>query len=76
LKAQILHLIELAESCSRQLRAWADSLQNSGISGPRHLNEHTRASYQKRQSRKDGAAKFQALLAKSLPPGHPARPIQ
>jgi len=73
-KSQISDLITLAESCSRQLRAWADSLQNSAITGPRHLNEHSRASYQKRQSREAGAAKFQALLAQSLPAGHPARP--
>jgi four helix bundle protein len=73
LKSEISELIKLAESCSRQLRAWADSLQNSDIAGPRHLNENTRANYQKRQSRQDGAAKFQALLAQSLPPGHPAR---
>jgi len=72
-KSQILDLIEHAESCSRQLRAWADSLQNSAIAGPRHLNEQTRANYQKRQSREAGAAKFQALLAQTLPAGHPAR---
>ena len=35
----------LAESCSRQLRAWADSLQNSDIKGQRHLNEQSRATY-------------------------------
>jgi hypothetical protein len=34
--------IELAEGVSRQLRAWADSLQNSKISGQRHLTEKTR----------------------------------
>ena len=39
LKSQISDLRLLAESCSRQLRAWADSLQNSDITGPRHLNE-------------------------------------
>lgn len=36
LRSQIDELIALAESCSRQLRAWADSLQNSEIAGPRH----------------------------------------
>lgn len=35
-KSEISNLIVLAESCSRQLRAWADSLQNSAIAGPRH----------------------------------------
>ena len=73
-QSRITHLIELAESCSRQLRAWADSLQNSAITGPRHLNEKTRTSYQQRKSREASAAKFQTLLAQTLPAGHPARP--
>src|SRR5690349_22247204 len=33
LKSQISTLKSLAESCSRQLRGWADSLQNSDIKG-------------------------------------------
>jgi len=75
LKSQISNLKSLAESCSRQLRAWADSLQNSDIAGPRHLNNQTRANYQKRQSRKQGAEDFKALLAQHLPADHPARRI-
>jgi four helix bundle protein len=74
LKSEISDLTSLAESCSRQLRAWADSLQNSDIAGPRHLNAKTRADYSKRQTRKAGAAEFRQLLAQHLPPGHPARP--
>ena len=74
LKSEISDLRSLAESCSRQLRAWADSLQNSDIAGPRHLNEKTRADYTKRQSRKAGAADFQQLLAQNLPPDHPLHP--
>jgi four helix bundle protein len=45
LKSEISNLKSLAESCGRQLRAWADSLQNSDIKGQRHLNDHTRESY-------------------------------
>src|SRR5688572_17637700 len=33
LQSQISDLKSLAESCSRQLRGWADSLQNSDIRG-------------------------------------------
>ena len=44
-KSEISDLIPLAESCSRQIRAWADSLQNSDIKGPRHLNDQTRQAY-------------------------------
>jgi len=35
-------LKSIAESCSRQLRGWADSLQNSEIKGQRHLTEKSR----------------------------------
>jgi hypothetical protein len=73
-KSEISDLIPLAESCSRQLRAWADSLQNSDIAGPRHLNDKTRSDYQKRKSREAGAAAFQQLLAEHLPPDHPMHP--
>jgi four helix bundle protein len=69
LKFEISDLKSLAESCSRQLRAWANSLQNSGISGQRHLNDAVRrqADQQKR------AREVQKLLAETLPPDHPAR---
>jgi hypothetical protein len=45
LKSQISDLIRAAVSCSRQIRAWADSLQNSEIKGQRHLNEQSRGAY-------------------------------
>jgi len=50
LKAQISNLKLRGESISRQLRAWADSLQNSGIKGQRYLMDQTRekAAQQKR----------------------------
>jgi four helix bundle protein len=59
LKSQISNLIPVAESCSRQIRAWADSLQNSDIKGQRHLNDQSRRAYQSRRS----AADFRATLA-------------
>ena len=74
LKSQISDLKSVAESCSRQLRAWADSLQNSDIAGPRHLNDKTRDNYAKSTARKKGAGEFQSLLQKHLPAGHPLRP--
>jgi four helix bundle protein len=73
LKSEISNLKSLAESCSRQLRGWADSLQNSDIAGPRHLNDQSRANYQKRKTREAGAAGFQQLLAQHLPADHPLR---
>ncbi len=42
LKSEITNLKSEAEGVSRQLRAWADSLQNSEIKGQRYLNEKER----------------------------------
>jgi len=39
LKSEISNLKSEIEGISRQLRAWADSLQNSEIKGQRYLNE-------------------------------------
>lgn len=72
--SEISNLISLAESCSRQLRGWADSLQNSDIAGQRHLNEKSRAAHTRRKARAEGAAQFQEALARHLPPGHPLHP--
>jgi four helix bundle protein len=58
LKSQISDLKSLAESCSRQLRAWADALQNSEIKGSRHLNDASRNAY---DQRKRSAAFFEKL---------------
>ena len=66
-KSEISNLKLLAESCSRQLRAWADSLQDSDIKGQRHLNHRTRQADEDRKR----AAAFQKMLLSKLPPGHP-----
>jgi four helix bundle protein len=49
LKSQISDLKSLAESCSRQIRAWADNLQNSDIKGQRHLTDRSKEQYQAQQ---------------------------
>ena len=66
-KSQISNLKSIAESCSRQLRAWADHLQNSDIEGQRRLNDKTRSQY---RSKKD-AEEFQRELMERLPSNHP-----
>ncbi len=45
LKSEISDLMSLAESCSRQIRKWAEYLQNSDIKGQRHLSDASRAEY-------------------------------
>ncbi|MCG3149764.1 MAG: hypothetical protein PCFJNLEI_03229 [Verrucomicrobiae bacterium] len=49
LKSEISDLKSLAESVSRQLRAWAESLQNSPITGHRYLTEKTRRITEEKQ---------------------------
>ena len=68
-KSQISSLKSTAESCSRQLRAWADSLQNSDIKGQRHLSRRTRE--HEEQAKK--AKSLQKDLLGRLPSGHPLR---
>lgn len=68
-KSQILDLKSKAESCSRQLRAWAESLQNSPIKGQRHLNNAER----NRHEQKKKADAFIERLNSALPDGHPAK---
>jgi four helix bundle protein len=66
---EITRLKSIAENCSRQLRGWADSLQNSDIKGPRHLDKRTRQSYEDRRR----AIACQKRLLENLPPDHPLR---
>ena len=53
LKSQISNLRSSAESISRQLRAWADSLQNSEIKGQRYLNEKAKKIKQAAREREE-----------------------
>src|SRR2546426_261439 len=69
-KSPVANLKSTAECCSRQLRAWADSLQNSDIKGQRHLNQNVRQ--QADQQKK--AAALQKELLRKLPVSHPLRP--
>ena len=69
LKSQIANLKSIAESCSRQLRGWADSLQNSDIKGQRHLNRRTR----EREEQTQRAKSLQKDLVRKLPSTHPLR---
>jgi len=52
-KSEISNLKSLAEGVSRQLRGWADSLQNSEIKGQRYLTEKTRNAAQSARDREE-----------------------
>ncbi|MBI5388329.1 MAG: four helix bundle protein [Verrucomicrobia bacterium] len=69
LKSQISNLKSVAESCSRQLRGWADALQNSDIKGQRHLTDKSR----REDERKKRATAFEKELLRRLPAWHPKR---
>lgn len=75
-KAEISNLKSLAESCSRQLRAWADSLQNTDIKGQRHLNEKSRSEFTKSKESEKSRKSFDAMMRegmKKFPKDHPMR---
>ena len=75
-KSEISNLKPLAESCSRQIRAWADSLQNSDIKGPRHLNDQSRNDWEKKNTREASTKAFAARereMISKLAPNEPVR---
>ncbi len=53
LKSEISNLKSQAEGISRQLRGWADSLQNSQIKGQRYLTEKSRRAEQTGREREE-----------------------
>jgi four helix bundle protein len=69
LRNRITGLMSVAESCSRQIRGWAASLQDSDIKGQRHLNSKSREA----EERKKRADAFNATLLRLLPAWHPKR---
>lgn len=75
-KSQISELKSLAESCSRQIRAWADALQNSDIKGQRHLTDKAWKDWEKRQAREIAGKSYLEMERKvvaKMPDDHPAR---
>lgn len=65
LKRRISNLVSLAESCSRQLRAWADHLQNCEIKGQRHLTEKTRRLADQKRRANEFQGKLTEIVRKS-----------
>jgi four helix bundle protein len=75
-KSDISNLKLLAEGCSRQVRAWADSLQNSEIEGQRHLNDRSRENWVKKNEAEKRTQAFRAIerdMVAKLPKDDPAR---
>ncbi|MBI2059309.1 MAG: four helix bundle protein [Nitrospirae bacterium] len=66
LKSQISNLKSLAESISCQLRAWADSLQNSPIQGQRHLTDKVRKLEAEKKARNEFILEIHRISGKKI----------
>jgi four helix bundle protein len=71
LKSEISDIKSLTESCSRQIRAWADNLQNSDIKGQRHLNDQSRIRYQANKRSEAFEKQLEETLRKARPQDYP-----
>lgn len=56
-----------AESCSRQLKAWARSLQDSDFRGERHVNQRVRRASQAAREREEFLNELAEIRAKVKP---------
>src|ERR1051325_8171908 len=54
-----------AESCSRQLKAWAQSLQNSDFKGERHMNQKMKRAAQAAREREELLNELAEIRAKA-----------
>lgn len=63
-KSEISNLKSTCESISRQLRGWANSLQNSDIAGPRHLNDRSRKEFELRKKREAASQERRAFQSR------------
>ena len=65
LRPDITLLRVKAESCSRQLKAWVGSLQNSGLKGERYVNVKVRRDDQKTREREEFLKELDDIRNKS-----------
>ena len=65
LKSEISDLRSRAESISRQLRAWADSVQNSEIRGQRYLTDKGRRATREAREREEFLKELDVIKARN-----------
>jgi four helix bundle protein len=65
---EVSNVKSTTESCSRQLRAWADHLQNTPIRGQRHLNEESRANFDQSRRAEAFRKKLQEIREQGIRP--------
>jgi four helix bundle protein len=66
-RSEISDLRSKAESISRQLRAWADSLQNTEIRGTRYLTDKSRRVDQQRREREEFLKELEEIRHRKAP---------
>jgi four helix bundle protein len=66
IKRDLPDLIRRAESISRQLRAWADSLQNCDIRGQRYLTQSSREREQRHRERNEFVRELERIQANNI----------
>ena len=67
LKFEISNLKSQAEEISKQLRAWAGSLQNSDIRGQRYLTDKTRIRTKQAREREEFLKELELIRNQKLP---------
>jgi prophage DNA circulation protein len=67
LKSEISNLKSLAEQISRQLRGWAQHLQDTPIRGQRHLRSKSRQIDQARRDRDEFVHELETMKKKLQP---------
>ena len=66
LRSEIPDLISRPLSISRQLRAWADSMQNSDIRGQRYLTDKSRRVEKQTQEREEFIKELERIQAENI----------
>jgi four helix bundle protein len=65
LTKEVLALKKRSESCSRQLKAWAQSLQNSDFKGERHVSQRTKRAQQAAREREEFLKELAEIRARA-----------
>src|SRR5688500_7375254 len=66
LKSEISNLRAQSENISRQLRGWAESLQNSDVKGQRYLNDRSRRTDRDKRERGEFAEEFRRVQMENI----------
>jgi hypothetical protein len=73
LTGEIKALKHKAESCSRQLKGWAQTLQDSDFKGERHVNKKTKHTDQAAREREEFLRELAEIRAKGAAAGEASK---